>query len=477
MALTIEIDHAKTPARKVAAAGTTTKVVPQSVKGRIRRLKWVILVLTLGVYYIAPFLRWDRGPGEPNQAILLDFEYGRLYGFFVEIWPQELYYVTGLMILAAAVLILANALAGRVWCGFACPQTVWTDLFLLVERLIEGDRRDRLKKMNAPLTVRRIGEIGAKHAIWLLISFGTGGAFVFYFTDAPTLVVDVVHGQASLSAWTWITVFAGTTYGLAGFARDQVCTFMCPWPRLQGAIWDPEAYTVNYRDYRGEQRTSAKKAIELRSRGENAGDCVACNMCVTVCPIGIDIREGPNFACINCGLCVDACDNVMETLSRPRGLIDFESWNNIERERKGEARVSRLIRPKTVVLAGACVALAAGMAIVFANRTSGAITVQHDRSPVAVRLSDGSIRNAYTIKLMNKSATPHAFQLKAEGADVTVVIVGTEAGKPVNVPADGSASVRITLTMVHPQNADIRFVAKDVAGTEMLSAVDRFVVQ
>jgi cytochrome c oxidase accessory protein FixG len=270
---------------------------------------------------------------------------------------------------------------------------------------------------------------------------------------------------------------AGTTYGLAGFARDQVCTFMCPWPRLQGAIWDPEAYTVNYRDYRGEQRTSAKKAIELRSRGENAGDCVACNMCVTVCPIGIDIREGPNFACINCGLCVDACDNVMETLSRPRGLIDFESWNNIERERNGEARVSRLIRPKTVVLAGACVAMAAGMAIMFANRTSGAITVQHDRSPVAVRLSDGSIRNAYTIKLMNKSATPHAFQLKAEGADVTVVIVGTEAGKPVNVPAAGSASVRITLTMVHPQNADIRFVAKDVAGTEMLSAVDRFVVQ
>jgi cytochrome c oxidase accessory protein FixG len=477
MALTIEIDHAKTPARKVAAAGTTTKVVPQSVKGRIRRLKWVILVLALGVYYIAPFLRWDRGPGEPNQAILLDFEHGRLYGFFIEIWPQELYFVTGLMILAAAVLILANALAGRVWCGFACPQTVWTDLFLLVERLIEGDRRDRLKKMNAPLTVRRIAEIGAKHAIWLLISFGTGGALVFYFTDAPTLVVDIVHGQASLSAWTWITVFAGTTYGLAGFARDQVCTFMCPWPRLQGAIWDPEAYTVNYRDYRSEQRTSAKKAIELRSRGENAGDCVACNMCVTVCPIGIDIREGPNFACINCGLCVDACDNVMETLSRPRGLIDFESWNNIERERKGEARVSRLIRPKTVVLAGACVAMAAGMAIMFANRTSGAITVQHDRSPVAVRLSDGSIRNAYTIKLMNKSATPRAFQLKAEGADVTVVIVGTEAGKPVNVPADGSASVRITLTMVHPQNADIRFVAKDVAGTEMLSAVDRFVVQ
>lgn len=252
---------------------------------------------------------------------------------------------------------------------------------------------------------------------------------------------------------------------------------MCPWPRLQGAIWDPEAFTVNYRDYRGEQRTSAKKAIELRSRGETAGDCVACNLCVTVCPIGIDIREGPNFACINCGLCVDACDNVMESLSRPRGLIDYESWNNIERERKGEPRVSRLVRPKTVTLMAGCIALAAGLAIMFANRSSGAISVQHDRSPVSVTLSNGSVRNAYTIKLLNKSATPHTFDLKAEGADVTVAIVGGDSGRPVTVPADGSETVRVTLTMAHPQNADIRFVARDPTGKVVLSAVDRFVVQ
>ncbi len=477
MTFTIEIDHARARARKTAASGATTKVVPQSVKGRTRRLKWVILILTLGIYYVAPFLRWDRGPGEPNQAILFDFEHGRLYGFFIEIWPQELYYVTGLMILAATILILANALAGRVWCGFACPQTVWTDLFLLVERLIEGDRRDRLKKTGAPLTSRRIAEIGSKHAAWLVISFATGGALVFYFTDAPALVREFTHGEASVSVWAWVTIFAGTTYGLAGFARDQVCTFMCPWPRLQGAIWDPEAFTVNYRDYRGEQRTSAKKAAELRSRGDPAGDCVACNLCVAVCPIGIDIREGPNFACINCGLCVDACDNVMASLSRPRGLIDYESWNNIERGRKGDVRVSRPVRPKTVTLAAACVAMVAGMAIMFANRTSGAISVQHDRSPVSVTLSDGSIRNAYTIKLINKSATPHAFDLEAKGAEFTMAVIGIQAGKPVVVPGDGSESIRVTLTMAHPQNADVRFVARDVAGNDTLCAVDRFVVR
>jgi polyferredoxin len=201
------------------------------------------------------------------------------------------------------------------------------------------------------------------------------------------------------------------------------------------------------------------------------------NLCVSVCPIGIDIREGPNFACINCGLCIDACDDVTTALARPRGLIDYESWTNIERGRRGEDRVSRLVRPKTMVLTGACLALAAGMAVMFANRTSGAISVQHDRSPVAVVLSDGSVRNAYTIKLLNKSATPHAFDLKAEGADAAMAIIGNEAGKPVIVPADGSEAIRVTLTMVRPQNTDVRFVARDVAGKDVLSAVDRFFVQ
>jgi cytochrome c oxidase accessory protein FixG len=245
-------------------------------------------------------------------------------------------YLTGLLVLAACVLILLNALAGRVWCGFFCPQTVWTDLFLLVERCIEGDRRDRLKKRAAPITSKRVIEVSAKHAAWIVISLATGGAVVFYFTDAPTLAHDLLVGDASLISLSWILIFAGMTYTLAGFAREQVCTFMCPWPRLQGAIWDPEALTVNYRDYRGEKRLSAKKAIEARARGLPAGDCVDCGQCVAVCPIGIDIREGPNFACINCGLCVDACDGVMSKLDRPRGLIDYDSWTNIERGRRGK---------------------------------------------------------------------------------------------------------------------------------------------
>src|SRR6187397_91056 len=367
MALTIEIDHAKTRAR-AAAAGSGEPVVPQAVKGPIRRIKWLVLLLTLSIYYVTPFIRWDRGPHAPGQAVLLDFANGRLYAFFVELWPQDLYLVTGLLVLASTILILTNALAGRLWCGFACPQTVWTDLFLLVERLIEGDRRQRLKNMGAPLDARRAMQIVAKHSAWLLISLATGGTLIFYFTDAPELLRSFARGDVSANTLCWIVAFAGTTYGLAGFAREQVCTFMCPWPRLQGAIWDPEAFTVNYRDSRGEKRMSAKKAAEARSRGEPAGDCVSCNLCVTVCPIGIDIREGPNFACINCGLCVDACDGVMSKLGRARGLIDYESWANIERGWRKEAPVNRLVRPKTIGLAAACLALAGTLAIAFASR-------------------------------------------------------------------------------------------------------------
>jgi cytochrome c oxidase accessory protein FixG len=472
MAITFEIDRARTRAKAAAAAGQP--VVPQGVNGRIRRIKWGILLLTLSIYYVTPFIRWDRGPSAPNQAVLLDFAEGRLYAFFVEIWPQDLYLVTGLLVLASTILILTNALAGRLWCGFACPQTVWTDLFLLVERLIEGDRRQRLKNIGAPLTVKRAGQIVAKHSAWLLISLATGGTLIFYFMDAPGLLRGLASGDVSANALTWIIVFTGTTYGLAGFAREQVCTFMCPWPRLQGAIWDPEAFTVNYRDYRGELRTSAKKAAELRLEGKPAGDCVDCGQCVAVCPIGIDIREGPNFACINCGLCVDACDGVMSKLGRPRGLIDYESWSNIERGRRSEASVSRLVRPKTIGLTAACLALAGTIGVAFATKTAATLSVQHDRDPVAVRLSDGSVRNAYTVKLLNKSSSRHSYVLSVAGINAKMAVIGNDHLAPIEVGPDASESLRVTLTATDAGQGDVVFTAADETG-DVLSAKDKFV--
>jgi cytochrome c oxidase accessory protein FixG len=495
VAITIEIDHARTrrlaqgqgesqfqsqgkaPARSPARSPRTAggPVVPQGVKGPIRRLKWLILVLTLGVYYVTPFLRWDRGPNGPDQAVLLDFAHGRLYLGPAEIWPQDLYLITAAMLLATFILVLVNALAGRLWCGFACPQTVWTDLFLLVERLVEGDRRQRLKNIGAPLTPKRIAQIATKHALWIMIALGTGGTLIFYFTDAPELLRDLAHGEMSANALTWTLVFAGTTYGLAGFAREQVCTFMCPWPRLQGAIWDPEAFTVNYRDYRGEARMSVKKAAEARAKGEPAGDCVDCGACVAVCPIGIDIRQGPSFACINCGLCVDACDGVMAKLDRPRGLIDYESWRNIERGRVGEPGVSRLVRPKTIGLALACVALAAVIGVSFVTKTTAVLSVQHDRDPMSVRLSDGSVRNAYTVKLLNKSSAMQSFKLGISGVDAALAIIGHAAADAIEVEPDGSETLRVTLTMSAPVEADVTFRAVEANGQVVLSAHDRFV--
>ena len=315
--------------------------MPQAVKGRVRRIKWAILLLTLSIYYVTPLIRWDRGPNAPDQAVLLDFANGRLYAFFVELWPQDLYLVTGLLVLASAILILTNALAGRLWCGFACPQTVWTDLFLLVERLIEGNRRQRLKNIGAPLTMKRAAQIVAKHSCWLMISLATGGTLIFYFTDAPDLLRSFASGNVSANALTCIAVFAGSTYGLAGFAREQVCTFMCPWPRLQGAIWDPEAYTVNYRDYRGEQRTSAKKGAELRFQGKPAGDCVDCGLCVAVCPIGNRHPRGAELR-LHQLRPLRRCLRRRNVEARPPArLIDYESWKNIE-------QASGTKRPSTV---------------------------------------------------------------------------------------------------------------------------------
>ena len=455
-------------------------VVPQSVSGHYRRIKWGLLGFCLAVYYGLPFLRWSRGEGRPDQAILFDLADVRFHLLGLEIRPQELYYLTGLLVLATIVLVLMNALAGRVWCGFFCPQTVWTDLFMLVERKIEGDRRDRLRKREQPLSVRRIGEILLKHTAWLAIAAGTGGAFVLYFADAPTLVREVFTGEASSFAYGTILSLTLTTYGLAGFGREKVCTYMCPWPRLQGAIWDAEALTVNYRDYRGEERMSVKKAAAARAEGRPAGDCVDCNACVTVCPMGIDIRQGPSIACINCGLCVDACDTTMGKLGRERGLIDFESWTNIERGRRQEPlQPVRLARPKTLALAGLALALVAGMALSVSTRSVLSLGVTHERNPIAVMLSDGRIRNAYEVRLTNTTASPTDVVLTMEGgADAVLAVAGEPdseaAAVSLTVPADSTRKARITVSGTTALAGPVVFRVAAPDGEATASAEDFF---
>ena len=295
-------------------------IYPQAVKGRFRTIKWVVLAITLGIYYFLPFIRWDRGPNAPDQAILVDLANGRFYFFFIEIWPQEVYYLTGLLVLASLTLFLMNAVAGRIWCGYLCPQTVWTDLFYAVERWIEGDRRERMRKDKDKLTSKVLAQKALKHAIWLLIAWWTGGAWVLYFSDAPTLVYELATFQAPALAYIWIGILTFTTYTLAGFMREQVCTYMCPWPRIQAALTDEYALNVTYRYDRGEPRGSMKKNEVLKKQGLPAGDCIDCDQCVAVCPTGVDIRKGLQLDCIQCGLCIDACNNVMAKMTPKKAM-------------------------------------------------------------------------------------------------------------------------------------------------------------
>jgi cytochrome c oxidase accessory protein FixG len=463
------------------------KIYPQRVQGTFRRIKWIVLLVTLGIYYGLPFVRWDRGPYAPSQAVLVDLPNRRFYFFFIEIWPQEIYYLTGLLILAAMALFLMNAVAGRVWCGYLCPQTVWTDLFQTVERWVEGDRREHLKRDAGPWTAERVARLGVKHFLWLMIAWWTGGAWVLYFADAPTLVRDLATFQAPFIAYVWIGILTLTTYTFAGLMREQVCLYMCPWPRIQAALTDEWALNVTYRYDRGEPRNSLKKSLALRQQGLPAGDCVDCLQCVHVCPTGVDIRNGPNLGCIQCGLCIDACDAIMAKTGRPSGLIAYDTDINIHRREQGQAPLYRIVRARTALYV-IVIALVAGLMVhTLATRRSEGLAVIHDRNPIYVRLADGAIRNAFTIHILNKSLETRQFLLTVEGltveglAGIDLQVVGdtVTGGSPlITVGPDQTRELRALVTTRTPlppaASIPLKFTITDVNDDTRFSTGDHF---
>ena len=459
------------------------KIYPQSVHGLFRRIKWAVLIATLGVYYLLPFVRWDRGPNAPDQAVLIDLPARRFYFFFIEIWPQEVYYITGLLILASIVLFLMNAVAGRVWCGYLCPQTVWTDLFQAIERLTEGDRRDHLQRDSRKWTAETYARKALKHFLWLMVAWWTGGAWVLYFADAPTLVKELATLQAPFIAYAFIGILTFTTYTLAGHMREQVCLYMCPWPRIQAALTDEYALNVTYRYDRGEPRCSAKKAQQMRAHNEPAGDCVDCLQCVHVCPTGIDIRGGANLGCIQCGLCIDACDAVMAKLGRATGLIAYDTDLNIKRRIEGKQPFFKLVRLRTVLYA-AIIAIVGGVMIyTLATRDSEGISVIHDRNPMFVRLSDGALRNGYVIRIVNKQLRHRDFIVSVDGLPSTLIdFVGlpprADGRQLVDVGPDQTREVRVVVTdysMTPPApSTTILFKLIDVDSGEVAEMRDHF---
>ncbi|RMF11648.1 MAG: cytochrome c oxidase accessory protein CcoG [Alphaproteobacteria bacterium] len=418
-------------------------IFPKRMDGTFRRIKWAAMAVLLGIYYLTPWIRWDRGPNAPDQAVLLDLPARRFYFFWIEIWPQEVIYLTGILILAALGLFLATSLAGRLWCGYACPQTVWTDLFIMVERFFEGRRNARIKLHKAPWTANKIVRKTAKHITWLVIAMATGGAWVFYFADAPTLAHDLVNLDAPPVAYITIGILTFTTYLLGGFAREQVCIYMCPWPRIQGAMVDEDTLVITYRRNRGEPRGPHKKGASWEGRG----DCVSCRQCVVVCPMGIDIRDGLQLECIQCGLCIDACNDIMDKVGRPRGLIAYDTDANVERRLRGEAPRYRLMRPRTVIYATLFVAVGALMLWSLATRSPLDVNIIRDRNPLYVTLSDGRIRNGYTVKILNKAHQSNDFTISLSGLPgADLKIVGLEPGEPVTVPADSLRAVQLYVT-------------------------------
>ncbi len=395
-------------------------VYPKAVRGPARRVKWVILAVCLSIYYLLPWLRWDRGQEQPSQAILLDLQNERFHFFNVTFWPQDIYFLTGALIMAAVGLFLVTSLFGRVWCGYSCPQTVWTDLFMLVERLIEGDRNEHMRRDRGPLTAGKAWRKVLKHSVWLGVAFWTGGAWIMYYVDAPTVTGEFWRGTASTPVYVFTALFTATTYLLAGWAREQVCTYMCPWPRFQAAMLDEQSLTVTYQAWRGEPRAHGKRLVADPVAGGNpaqaiVGDCVDCNACVNVCPTGIDIRDGIQLGCINCGLCVDACNDIMEKTHQKPWLITWDTLARQKAKALGQHGALRLLRPRTFIYAGALLLGLSVMGVGLAMRTSLELSIEHDRAPLFVRVQDGEIRNAYSVKIVNKTPYSVAFTLSVEG--------------------------------------------------------------
>ena len=419
-------------------------IFPRRVKGPFRTLKWWLLGLTLGIYYITPWLRWDRGPNMPDQAVLIDLGGRRFFFFMIEIWPHEFYFVAGLLIMAGLGLFLFTSALGRVWCGYACPQTVWTDLFILVERWVEGDRNARLRLHRQGWNSEKLRKRAVKWTAWLLIAMATGGAWVFYFADAPTLLRDLVTFQAHPAAWLTIAGLTATTFVFGGFMREQICIYACPWPRIQAAMMDEDTITVAYRDWRGEPRGKLQKG-EI-APADAQGDCIDCMACVNVCPTGIDIRDGQQLACITCALCIDACDDTMAKIGKPRGLIDYLALTDEVAERAGTPPKSvwrHILRPRTILYTTLWASVGVALVVALFLRSDIGLNVTPVRNPIFVTLSDGAIRNTYDLRLLNKHGDARQFRISLTADQPLDLMLEGQAAQTVTVPGNATTTQRI----------------------------------
>ncbi len=384
------------------------KIQARSVHGWFATWRWALVWFTQVLFYGLPWLEWNG-----RQALLLDLTARRFYIFGMVLHPQDVIYLAGLLIIAAFGLFLFTAVAGRLWCGFACPQTVYTEIFMWVEQRFEGDRQARLKLDAAPWSAAKLAKKGGKQLVWLAIGLWTGFTFVAYFTPAHTLAAEVL--SLGIGPWEafWILFYGFATYGNAGYMREQVCKYMCPYARFQSAMFDRDTLIISYDEARGEPRGSRRRGVDPASVGK--GDCIDCTICVQVCPTGIDIRRGLQYECIGCAACIDACDDVMDKMKYPRGLIRYATQNGMQNRWSSKMMWKRAARPRVLVYSAILLAIAAAFATSLALRSPFKADVVRDRGALARLVEDGRIENVYRVQLMNATEQAQRFHIEVEG--------------------------------------------------------------
>ena len=379
------------------------KIFPREVHGLFAGLRVAAVFILLGIFYLLPWISWDG-----RQSVLLDLPARKFYVFGLTFWPQDFLLLTFLLIIAAMSLFFFTALAGRLWCGYACPQTVWTETFLWMERMIEGSRQQQIKLENSPWTAEKIRKKVTKHTLWVLFSLFTGFTFVSFFTPAKELAASVL--ELSLGPWEtfWMLFYSFATYGNAGWLREQVCMYMCPYARFQSAMFDDDTLIVSYDKQRGEPRGPRRASTDHRREG--LGDCINCTLCVQVCPTGIDIRNGLQYQCIGCSACIDACDDVMEKMDYPKGLIRYTTQNALE------GKPTRIIRTRIIIYGCILLTLLSLFTFVMLNRMPLGLDVIRDRNQL-YRETQGLIENVYTLKVLNMGKHDQEYNITADGIE------------------------------------------------------------
>ncbi len=416
------------------------EIYPREAKGRYASLRWACVWLTQIVFYGLPWLNWNG-----RQAVLFDLGARKFYIFGVVLWPQDFIYLAALLIVCAYALFLVTAVAGRVWCGFACPQTVYTEIFMWIERRIEGARSARIRLDRQPWTVGKIARKSAKHAAWFAVALWTGFSFVGYFTPMSSLMGEVA--SFGLGPWEtfWILFYALATYGNAGWLREQVCKYMCPYARFQSSMFDKDTLIVTYDVNRGEPRGPLAAA---KTKTENAGgDCIDCNMCVQVCPTGIDIREGLQYECIGCAACVDACNSVMAKIELPPGLIRYSTEHAMEQGWTLAQVRARVLRPRVLIYTALLALIVAALGAALALRTPLKLDVIRDRGAMGREVEDGLIENVYRLQVMNTAETAHTFRITVSG------LASIRLATPELATLDGASARAVPVRVRVPRDA------------------------